>query len=93
MYYITGVLYRILAIDAAAKNYAPITSRRALAEHLQRLGIQAEVTSHYPNLSIHRVIYPLPVEPLVSVVIPTKDCVDILHKCIDGLLTRRIILF
>lgn len=77
-----------LAIDPDAKNYAPVTSRKALGEHLRRLGIDAEVTSNYPNLSIHRVIYPLPVEPLVSIIIPTKDGVEILRQCINGLLNK-----
>ncbi|WP_343349893.1 glycosyltransferase [Pseudomonas sediminis] len=74
-----------LAIDAGAKNYAATRSRQALAEHLQRMEINAEVTSEYPHLSIHRVVYPLPVEPLVSIVIPTKDGVDILRQCMDGI--------
>ncbi|WP_411959322.1 glycosyltransferase [Pseudomonas sp. s4] len=74
-----------LAIDAGAKNYAATRSRQALAEHLQRMGIDAEVTSEYPNLSIHRVVYPLLTEPLVSIVIPTKDGVDILRQCMDGI--------
>jgi glycosyltransferase involved in cell wall biosynthesis len=77
-----------LAIDAGAKNYAANRSRQALAEHLKRLGIQAEVTSNFPNLSIHRVIYPLPEEPLVSVIIPTKDGIDILRQCMDGLFNK-----
>lgn len=77
-----------LAIDSGAKNYAPVTSRKALAEHLERLGVQGEVTSQYPDLSIHRVVYPLLTEPMVSVIIPTKDGVDILSQCIDGLLNK-----
>ncbi|MDN4547985.1 glycosyltransferase [Pseudomonas sp. C32] len=77
-----------LAIDAGAKNYAATRSRQALAEHLQRMDIDAEVTSEYPHLSIHRVIYPLPVEPLVSIVIPTKDGVDILQQCMDGIFNK-----
>ncbi len=79
-----------LATDSEAKNYAPATSRKALAEHLKRLDIQAEVTSHYPHLSIHRVVYSLPEEPLVSIIIPTKDGIDLLSKCIDGLLNETI---
>lgn len=74
-----------LAIDAGAKNYAAMRSRMALAEHLQRMGIDAEVTSDYPQLSIHRVVYPLLAEPLVSIIIPTKDGVDLLRKCMDGI--------
>lgn len=77
-----------LAIDADAKNYAAARSRQALVEHLERMRIPAEITSDYPNRSIHRVIYPLPVEPLVSIIIPTKDGVDILSKCIDGVLGK-----
>lgn len=77
-----------LALDADAKNYAATRSRQALAEHLKRMEITAEVTSEYPNLSIHRVIYPLPVEPLVSIIIPTKDGVDILSQCIEGIFKK-----
>lgn len=77
-----------LAIDASAKNYAATRSRQALAEHLQRMEINAEVTSEYPHLSIHRVVYPLTVEPLVSIIIPTKDGVDILRQCMDGILNK-----
>lgn len=77
-----------LAIDAGAKNYAATRSRLALAEHLQRMEIDAEVTSEYPHLSIHRVVYPLPVEPLVSIIIPTKDGVDILRQCLDGIFNK-----
>ncbi len=77
-----------LAIDAGAKNYAAERSRAALSEHLQRLGIEAEVTSHFPKLSIHRVIYPLPEEPLVSIIIPTKDGTKYLRRCVDGLFSK-----
>lgn len=77
-----------LAIDPDAKNYAAERSREALREHLQRMGIEAEVTSDYPNLSVHRVVYPLAEEPLVSIIIPTKDGVDILKTCVDGILNE-----
>jgi len=77
-----------LAIDASAKSYAPQRSREALADHIKRLGLQAEVTSHYPHFSIHRVIYSLHEEPLVSVIIPTKDGLDILRQCLDGLFNK-----
>jgi O-antigen biosynthesis protein len=77
-----------LAIDPNAKNYAADRSRQALREHLQRLSISAEVTSNFPNLSIHRVVYSLSPEPLVSIIIPTKDGVDILRQCIDGLFKK-----
>lgn len=77
-----------LAADASAKNYAASRSRKALKDHLKRVGVQAEVTSDYPNLSIHRVTYPVHNEPLVTVIIPTRDGKDILSQCLDGLLHR-----
>lgn len=77
-----------LAIDPGAKNYAAERSRDALREHLSRLGVAAEVTSEYPNLSIHRVIYELSDEPLVSIIIPTKDGKDILSTCLDGIFNQ-----
>jgi len=78
-----------IASDAGDKGYAASRSRKALFGHLQRLRINAKVTSHYPDLSIHRVIYPLPEEPpLVSVIVPTKDGLDFLSRCINGLLNK-----
>jgi glycosyltransferase involved in cell wall biosynthesis len=51
--------------------------------------VKAEVTSHYPDLSIHRVVYPLPSDPpLVSIIIPTKNHVDLLSQCLDGILNH-----
>jgi glycosyltransferase involved in cell wall biosynthesis len=76
-----------IASDVSEKNYAPIRSRNALAEHLDRIGVAAKVTSNYPNYSIHRVIYPLPENiPLVSLIIPTKDGLGYLSRCVHGVL-------
>ena len=78
-----------IAHHVGEKDYAPLRSRLALTEHLQRLRVQADVTSHYPDYSIHRVIYPLPAEPpLVSIIVPTKDGLEFLSRCIDGLLHK-----
>ena len=77
-----------LAIDPSSKNYAAKTSRLALSESLKRQKISATVVSEFPNLSIHRVLYDLPVEPLVTIIIPTKNGKDILSKCIDGILNK-----
>jgi len=93
--HIPYVLYHWRAVPGSIashvneKNYAPMRSRQALAEHLDRLGIQANVTSNYPDYSIHRVIYSLPKEvPLVSIIIPTMDGLEFLSRCIDGVLHK-----
>ena len=78
-----------IASHVSEKNYAPIRSRQALAEHLGRMGVHAQVTSDFPEYSIHRVSYPLPKKkPLVSVIIPTKDGLEFLSRCVDGVLNK-----
>ena len=67
-----------VAIDAA---------RRALAEHFQRRGQPVSI-SLQPTAKHHlRVQYPLTdPPPKVTAIIPTRDHVDLLRQCIDGLL-------
>jgi GT2 family glycosyltransferase len=64
-------------------------ARRAIREHLQAQGIEAEVGASTAVPSNNRITYALPpVLPLVSVIIPTRDRVDLLSVCVDGLLNR-----
>jgi GT2 family glycosyltransferase len=75
-----------VALNPDEKDYAVTHARRALADHLQERGIAAEVG---PGLcpNFHRVRYLLPdPAPRVSIVIPTRDRVDLLQKCIEGIL-------
>jgi glycosyltransferase involved in cell wall biosynthesis len=63
------------------------SSRRALAEYFDNIGEKVEVTKGYA--SYNRVIRSLPdPAPLVSLLIPTRDRVDLLRGCVDGLLNR-----
>lgn len=63
--------------------------RRALAEHLERRGIAAEVlpAPELPACNRVRFARPDPL-PLVSILIPTRDCADLLSTCIGSILTR-----
>ncbi len=75
-----------LAAVVDAKPYAKDAARRALAEHLARCGIAGRVVPCPENLESHRVIYELPEPaPMVSIVIPTRDKVALLEKCIRSL--------
>lgn len=75
------------ALAAGEKNYAVVAGRRAVEEHLQRTGQAGEV-SILPA-SMMRVKRPLPVPaPKVSLVIPTRDRVDLLRMCVDSILER-----
>lgn len=72
------------AENPESKNYAFEAGRRAIAAHLKRMGIEGEVFSLEMKGS-YRVKYKLKEEPLVSVIIPTKDHIDDLDKCLKSL--------
>lgn len=61
--------------------------RRAVEEHVRRKGVTATVTVA-PATSSVRVGYAAPApEPMVSIIIPTTDRIDLLAPCLAGLLT------
>lgn len=69
---------------AMVKPYALDAGRRAVADHLRRQGLAAEV-SPLPS-GYNRVSWPVPEPaPLVSVIVPTRDG-RLLSRCIDSLL-------
>ncbi len=75
-----------VAAAAAAKPYAPEAARRAIANHLLRTNVAGQVVACPENLEWHRVIYDLPDPlPLVSVIIPTRDQLELLETCIASL--------
>lgn len=75
-----------LAAVADAKPYAKEAARRAIADHLKRRGIAAQVVACPENIESHRVIYDLAKpEPLVSIIIPIRDRIELLERCIRSL--------
>jgi GT2 family glycosyltransferase len=74
--------------DKTAKNYAHHAGRRALAEHAARTGIDAEVLS-VGEEQYYRLKRAIPADPpLVSIIIPTRDKVDILRTCVGSVLNK-----
>ena len=67
-----------------SKIYAFHAGRRAVESHLQRLGIQAEVEETC-DLGYYRVKYPVTGSPLVSILIPNKDQLQTLKKCLKSI--------
>ncbi|MDK2126394.1 glycosyltransferase [Parachitinimonas caeni] len=59
----------------------------AVERHLHRLGVMAEVGPAYFPLG-WRVRYWHPQKPLVSIIIPTRDQLDFLRRCIETLLEK-----
>ena len=89
--HIPRVLYHWRAISGStalapdAKPYAEIASRRALKEHLAALQFSATV-EHAPELSYMNRVRPMlkKPDPLISLLIPTKDGIDLLRQCIES---------
>ena len=72
------------ANDMAAKPYALEAAAKAKAEALERRGEKGEITL-IPSVSQHRVTYIPQGNPLVSVIIPSKDNVEMLSMCLLGI--------
>lgn len=81
-------LWRVHAASTAsgieAKPYTLDAARRALAAHLERVGLRGEVRdARIP--STYDIRYAIEGQPLVSIVIPTKDHADDLRRCLDSI--------
>lgn len=72
------------AENPESKNYAFEAGTRAIQAHYDRLGIKATVEST-ENKGIYRSKYTLQEEPLISIVIPNKDHIEDLDKCISSI--------
>ena len=72
-----------VAGNPASKMYAYEAGKRAIEEHLKRVGIAARV-EHTDLWGMYHVIYDTPGDPLVSIVIPNKDHTEDLEKCISS---------
>lgn len=96
--HVPAILYhwRAIATSTAsgmgAKNTAAEAGERALSEHLNRIGTQGVAgpgLGSYQLGAWYRVRWPVPdPAPLVSLIIPTRDKLDLLRGCVEGLLRR-----
>ena len=75
------------ASDPEAKPYAQEAARRAVQEHLKRIGVAGTVApSHGVYLQTR---YALPNErPKVSIIIPTRDQAHSLKKCVNSIFEK-----
>ena len=72
------------ADNPASKLYAYEAGKRAIEGNLERSGLKGEV-SLLKDYGFFRVKYALEDHPLVSILIPTKDNIDILKRCLDSI--------
>lgn len=74
------------AQTAGAKPYAMLAGERALNEYFKRNGINA--SAHFEGHG-YRIQYVLPpVLPLVSLIIPTRNGLSLIERCITSILTK-----
>ena len=90
VYHIPKVLYYwrghagSTANDMSTKMYAFEAGRRAIQDHLARIGLKGTVSiQKYPGS--YRTVYEVDGNPQVSVVIPNKDHIDDLSRCINSI--------
>lgn len=77
------------ALSAEEKPYAQLAAHRAIAQHLERCGLAAEVGPAPEALAMNRVQFRIAAPaPHVSLVIPTRDRADLLGLCVDSILAR-----
>lgn len=87
------VLYHWRAIAGSTaqgvgeKSYAHDAGRRALTQHFERLGEDVEVREISGVLGAFRIRFPLTAPlPLISIIIPTRDRLDLLRRCVDSVI-------
>ena len=75
------------AANPESKAYANEAGRRALEDHLGRCGLPSQVTLS-PSPFVYHVAYEVQGNPLVSIIIPNKDNIDVLRGCLDSLFEK-----
>ena len=94
VHHIPKVLYawrshaKSTASDISAKPYAIEAGRAAVAAQLDRLGLRGAVEAQEKGPGSYRIRYALTGHPLVTVMIPNKDHIEDLRRCLDSLAKR-----
>lgn len=90
--HVPKILYSWRAIASStaenpeSKPYAQIMGQKAVQDHLNRvLGEGKAVVNETDNYFVYDVRYPLAKEPLVSIIIPTKDHFELLDTAVRSI--------
>lgn len=76
-----------VASDVSVKPYCMESAKLALSDHLERMNLEGEVVDS-KILSTYKINYAIKGEPLISILIPSKDHTDDLELCISSILER-----
>ena len=78
-----------VASDINAKTYAIDAAKRAVASHLTACGFEGfQIESSRAFQTIFRIRYKLLEKPLISILIPNKDHVSDLKRCVESILNK-----
>lgn len=78
-----------VASDISAKSYAIDAAKGAVADHLRRQGWENfEITSTKAFETIFRIKYEIKGTPRISIIIPNKDHLEDLRRCITSITER-----
>ena len=75
------------AENPESKTYAFESGKRAIEEHYRRTGIDAEVYQG-EFLGLYRTRFHRDHDPLISIIIPNKDHIDDLKRCISSIVEK-----
>lgn len=78
-----------VASQLSAKPYTIAAAKKALQSHLEREGLVGTVKDS-SVLSTYKINYEINGEPKISILIPNKDHIDDLDKCIQSILKKSI---
>ena len=77
-----------VASDPYAKPYTIKAGLNAISEHLKRCNIKARVESSTIHPNIYRIKYEIQGNPLISILIPNKDHIIDLSRCINSIFNK-----
>ena len=78
-----------VAQDINAKTYAVDAAKRAVHDHIMDVyGMDVKVESTRAFPTIFRIRYPLLERPLISIVIPNKDHMEDLSRCVESIVNK-----
>ena len=76
------------AADPKAKPYATEAGRRAIEEHLQKAGHPGITVENGPFPFTYKPVWSPSGDPLVSIIMPTRDQIDLLRRAVDSILVK-----
>lgn len=76
--------------NPASKMYAYDSAKKALNDHLKRLGIEGEAIDNDKYLGTYKIKYKINGNPKVSIIIPNKDHIEDLSRCVNSILNRTL---